>query len=122
MKLELGLEQEQLKGIVSEAILRSLDDQKRDALVQQALQYLLTPQESGYSYGRKKTPLEEAFEFAIRSVAGEVVSDHLEQDAQVKERLNGLVAEAFAKALENDRERITDRLADAITSALTGEK
>lgn len=117
--MDIKLEDEMLKSIVSEAILKSFDDQKRDALVQGAIKHLLTPpQKDRYSYGEPKSPLQEAFEYGIRNVSIRICGEILENDENVKEKIRGLLNDAMVRLTETNREKTVEKLADAIAAGM----
>src|SRR5829696_7490365 len=68
--LNITLNDDQMRAMLSEAMLRALDSGTREALIARALEYLVKPQ-SGPGYGDKLSPLESAFRDAVRSAATE---------------------------------------------------
>lgn len=102
MKVDLdGLD---LSGICSAAIMQSIDESKREQMISEAISYLLTPKRS---YGSSTTsPLQEAFEMAIRRAAVSVVeSEILTKDGQLDEKVSSVIREAVERAFSgNNRE------------------
>ena len=68
--------------IFSAALMQQLDQEKKDALIKQAVQFLMTPQSNSY-YGKNVTPLQEAYNGAMRNVAQEHIKAFLEKDADM---------------------------------------
>ena len=116
--MEITLDNDMLKSVVSEAILKSIDDQKRDALVQAAIRHLLTSAQPT-SYNRNpSSPIQDAFEHGMRNVAVGVCRDILEKDESVREKLRGLVADAVTRLMDTNREKTVEKLADAIAAGM----
>lgn len=119
MKIELN--EEHMKQMVSEAMLRSLDDKAREALIAKAMAYLMTPQED--TYGRKKNSiLQDAFQNAMYTAAQVVARELLTNDAGVQQKIRDLLNEALVKAFETDREATVMNLAGTIGRALVRER
>ncbi len=118
MKIDLT-NSEELKGIMSEAILRAVDEKTRDALIKQAITHLLAPGEPVYQGGKRRlSPLEEAYQWAVESYAKRVAHELLEQDEAVKAQVKGLLTEAMERAFVKHREATVERVANAIAEGL----
>lgn len=105
-----------LTGVVSEAILKSLDQSKRDVMIADAIKHLLTPQSR--SFGSGPSPLQEAFQQGLSRVAEQLAFEQL-QTEEVKEKIRGLITEAFVQLTETKREETVKNLAAAIEKGLT---
>lgn len=115
--MQLQLDDGQLKSLISEAILQSLDEQKKDALIKASLQHLLT--EESVNYGSKRpSPLEQAFRHAANDVAREVAREQLLNNADFKSQVQKLMQEAMNIVFEKKAEAIADKLGDAIANGL----
>lgn len=97
MKIELS--EENLKSVVSEAIMNSLSLEQRNVLIQNAISYLLTPT-SNSLYDQKKSPMQEAFNNAISQVAREVVTEEMKSNSEIKLKIKELMANAIEKMFE----------------------
>lgn len=118
MKIEL--DQETLKSVVSEAIFTSLTEAQRQVMITSALSYLMTPQSSGYGSSRPSTtPIQEAFNHAVGGVANRIASDMLTNDPEISSKIKGLIEEAVAKIVGENRANIIDKVANAIAEGLT---
>ena len=118
MKIDLT-NSDELKSIMSEAILRAVDEKTRDALIKQAIAYLLAPQEPAYRGAeRRPSPLEEAYKWAVESYAKRMAHELLEQDEGVKGQVKGLLQEAMERAFVKHREATVERVAKAIAEGL----
>lgn len=118
--MKIDLDDANLKKLVSEAILASLTDEKRSALIQGALQYLLAPGEKMNGYGRAITPspIEEAFNLAINGVAHTVANEMLRNDPMVKNEIKKLITKAVEKMANSDE--AVEKVRDAIVNTISG--
>jgi hypothetical protein len=123
-ELKLQLTDDNLKAIMSEAIMTALTEEQRAVLIKGALQYLLTaPPSSGYNSRPPTTPIQDAFNEAVRKVAFKVCEEAVSADGELKRQIDTLVADVAKRAFAEDRrEKLITKMADAVTSALTGER
>lgn len=120
--MEMKLDAEVMKDVVSSAILKSLDDEQRNHLIQGAITHLLTPQSTGNYYGNKNvSPLTDAFNHAVEKVANKIATDMLENDPQVRLKIQELIVAAFDKVFNDNREQTVSKIADAVVKGMTGE-
>jgi hypothetical protein len=115
--MEIKLTDEQLHGLVSEAILRALDENQRNILIQNAIAVLLAPKKDSYGY-KITTPLQDAFNNAIAVVSQRIASETMLNDENVKAKMRGLLDEAMDRVFDKDREKHVQRVADSISSAM----
>jgi hypothetical protein len=103
MAIDLNLKAGDLQEIVSAAILKSLDEEKRNALIEGAIKYLLTPGENRSAYSSRPTPspLQEAYNSAIYSVAVAEVRKLLESDQRVKDAIAQYVTAGITAAAKS---------------------
>lgn len=120
MALTLNIPEEQMKEFVSEAILRTIDDKTRDTLIAEAMRYLLT-KESNRGYGTGRSPLQEAFDYALINVARELVRDMLTADEKVMGALRAVIVTATEKALVVKRDETIDNITNAIVKSFRVE-
>lgn len=106
---------EMLNALVTEAMFRALDEKKREELIKSALAALVKPSTGGYGH-RSTTPIEDAFERAIREVAYDVVRE-LCKTKEALRAIEAVATEAFKKML-TDKDRLATSMADAIVVAL----
>ena len=111
MKIEI--DESKLKGLVSEAVMKFLDEETRNTLIMGAIQYLLTP-ENKSGYGRDPTsPLEDAYRGAVGRCATIVAREIV--DGEYKEKVEGVVRDALKKVFEpGARDKLVERLVEAM--------
>lgn len=115
--MELKVGDEQLKSIVSEAIMRSIDEKQREALIQGALTALLTENQNG-TWGNRSTPIQDAFNGAVREVAVATAREMLQKDERIIDQIKGMVTEACQRVFVEQREKVIYRIAEGISSAM----
>lgn len=121
--MKIDLDQNALKELISESIFNSFSEDQKQVMIKSALQYLLSPQENGGHYGRKQpSPLEEAFNRSISRMAEQLASTVLDNDPEVKSKLNLLIQEGITKVFMESREETVGKIADAIRKAVSGER
>ena len=110
MKIEI--DESKLKGLVSEAVMKFLDEETRNTLIMGAIQYLMTPESKGY--GQDPTsPLEDAYRVAVERCATIVAREIV--DGEYKEKVEGVVRDALKKAFEpGARDKLVERLVEAM--------
>jgi hypothetical protein len=117
----IHLDDAQLKSIISEAILTSLTEERRAAIIKAAIEWLVAPSENGSYYGSRKSPLESAFNSAIADLARKLAAEQLESTEMV-DRVRLLITEAAQRALETNREKLVENVANAISKGLVNER
>jgi len=115
MKLEL--DNEMMKGLVSEALLRSLDEGQRNTLIKGAIEHLLAPQ-NGDFHRKGTSPMESAFRYACENAARTIINEEMTKDETFKTKIRELFSAALIRVMETDREQSIGKLAAAITDAL----
>lgn len=110
-------ENDMMKAMVLDAMMKSLDQKKRDELIRLALEALIRPTSTGYGYGAKESSaLQDAFDLAITSMARDVVKDLL-GTMEVKDRIRSICVKAFEKMTLNE-DRIAIEMASVISRAM----
>lgn len=113
--MQVNLESIDFKEIFSAAIVDKLDKESKDTLIKQALHYLLTP--SAYGYGRL-TPMQEAYNNALRYKAEEYVKEFIDSDTSIKETIKGIITDAVNKIMTDNREKTVSKVAEKIIEGL----
>lgn len=118
MEIKIG-DSESLKAIMSEAILRALDDATKERLIKEAIAHLLAPQPPAYNGApRRPSPLEEAYKWAVETYAKRTAHEMLEKDEALQAQVKGLLNEAMERAFTKHREATVERVANAIAEGL----
>lgn len=119
--LQIKMDDDAMKAVVSRAILDQLDSAKRDQILEQAVTTLLTARKDPTGWSAKETtPLQQAFDQAVRSVAMDAVTETLNANPQFKERIRSLVADALAAVMdESDQSDLREKLGAAIGTSVT---
>jgi hypothetical protein len=117
--MDLKIEQKDVAEFVSAALLTKLDQNARDELIKEALKTLISPPERN-SYGQlQKSPLQEAFDQAVRRTTQTIAYDMIEENAEFKAKLKELITEAVEVLFTRKREDVTNKIADAIIKGMT---
>ncbi len=111
--MDLKLDPESLKEIVSAAILQHLDASKREILIKDTIKFLMAPDTATYGNNKKTTPIEDAFHYASQQVAREIVEAEIKKP-EVRSIIEKAVTAAFSKAME-DQMGMIDNMAKTIT-------
>lgn len=118
MKIDIS-DSEGLKALMSEAILRALDDATREKLIKEAIAHLMAPQPPAYNGApRRPSPLEEAYKWAVETYARRTAHELIEKDGTVKAQIQSLLNEAMQRAFTTHREATVERVATAIAEGL----
>jgi len=108
---------ETLNALVTEAMFRALDEKKREELIKAALEALVKPVKQGGYGSRMTTPIQDAFESAIREVAHNIVCAMCKTD-EAQDAIRGVVGAAFEKML-TDKDRLASEMTSAMIAAIT---
>lgn len=119
-EIKVNVDGPAMQAIVAAAILQQVGPEKRDELMTAAIKHLMTPGESrGYGYAPPRSPLQQAFEEAVRHSADRIMHEEMEKP-EYKSKLQEVVREAMMRSLEGEpREAMVVRLAGALSTALT---
>lgn len=113
--MDIKIDTPQMRELLAQAVFASLDEVKRDVLIKSAIQHLVTQSADRYN---RTSPIEEAFQWAVRDVATKIANDMLTNDPTVSEKIRGLVNEALVRLTETNREKTVEKLADAIAAGM----
>lgn len=101
--MELKIDPNDMKAIVSAAILDKMSREQRDVLVQEAIASLLVPQkQDSYSRVEAKTKLQDAFSTAAYTVTVEIVREHLRTDEAFRGAVTTMVTRGILSLLDNE--------------------
>lgn len=117
--MSLDLNSDAMKNAVALAVVQQLTPDRQVALLKEAVLTLLQPTDSGYGYDRtKKSPLQSAFESAVRSLAETVVREKLENDDTFKATIDSILTDAVKRATVEKREETVNKIAANFASFL----
>lgn len=114
--MDIKIDIPQMQELIAQAVFASLDEIKRDVLTKGAIQHLIT--KSGDYYNGRSSPIEQAFQYAVRDVAQKIATEVLTNDASVQEKMRSLLNEALARLMEKNREATVTKLADSIAAGM----
>ena len=110
--MRLDIPQEQFGSLVGAAVMQAITQENRDTLIQEAIQHLLSPSKDTY-YGRTRSPLQAAFDYAVEQKAKEFIGKTL--DEMLAGKIKSITEEALLKAFADDRrDKLINNIADAI--------
>jgi hypothetical protein len=116
MSMELSINPEAAKEIVQKAIFDSLSQDARNELVGQAITALtLRPKKDRYAYSgpEPRSPLEEAFDRAVVTIANQVVREYLE-DEEIKKAIQAQILAALDKIIQDKGTWLYDQIGLAV--------
>ena len=112
----MTINDETMQAIVSKAILEGISEEQKLSLVEQAVKFLITaPPSTSYGSRTEPTPLQEAFNTAVRRASYAVVEE-LVKDEEISTAIDA----GIRKALVNEMSQQTDDwLRDTIVTAVS---
>lgn len=99
----MNLEEEAMRKILAEAVVKAIPEAKRDELIKKALGDLLTIRRDG-RFGPDTTTLTEAFSNEARIIAQEETRRILREDPRFKAGVEAITRKAVAKIFEKEIE------------------
>lgn len=117
--MDIKIPEAQMQDIVAQAIFKTLDENARATIIQDAITHLITkPTKKDYYGPEPKSPLQQAFHNAVSFAANKLIREQIEADSAIKEKILALFAEAMTKAFETDRAQVVERLSSKISNAI----
>lgn len=117
--MNVQLDPKMVSELAAAAIMTTLSAEQRNILISNAIQYLLTP--AGTGYNKQSSPIESAFNEALRRHAVIVAEQMLEGDDVIKGKLQQLISEAVHKLFTDNRDATIGRVVQSITEGLCGK-
>lgn len=111
--MQLNISDDNLRQLVREAIFAGIPQDKRDALVSDAIKNLLDADPRSYG---DKSQLQRAFENAINSLVFEVVRERVKEDQALRAKVSGQIEAALTAFAEN--ESLASLIAEGMSHAL----
>lgn len=116
--MDIKLDEEALATIAATAIFKEIDEDTRNTVIQQAVKYLLTPVKTSNYYSTPTTPLQDAFNSAIRQAAHKAVEERVKNDPEVEKTIKELLGPIVLGVVEGQSRNYRDGLANAIGTAI----
>lgn len=112
---EIKIESDAMQAIVSKAILEGIDADQKQAILEQAVAALIKPRgEKRYGMPDPTTPLQDAFDTAVRSVVNQVAREFVEENQELRAKVREMVAQAMATALDSPGTKLQGAVRDAV--------
>lgn len=117
--MELKIDDANMQKLIGEALVQSLDQKGRDALIGQALTFLVTKTKQGSGYGAKEeSPIDLAFRRAIQNEA-EKFARELVATPEFSEKMQSVLRDAMAQVfVDGKREALVQNMAEAMRKIL----
>jgi hypothetical protein len=120
MTVPLTIDSTAMQAIVSKAILEGIDQNQRDALLEQAVRYLLVaPPKQGYGAPEPKTPLQSAFDQAVGVAVNGVAREMVEGNQRLQQRIRELMSEAIESILMEGDTSLADSVRQSLGEAVS---
>lgn len=120
--MDVKLNDDTMKTIISKAILDSLTPERREEIISAAVRNLLTERANPNSYNSKNN-LQEAFDIAVREIARSVAMHELSKDGALHDKMRQLMLDAWEKMVAGDAySKLTDNVAGALAKGITGDR
>lgn len=120
--IEIKFDQTKIEAVVQAAILDQLDEAKKDAILAQAIQYLITaPAKSTYDYGRTPvSPIQAAFNQAVSTVAQRIALEMVTANATIEREIREAIGKVVIDRATSDyAERV---LSDALAAIFAKDR
>lgn len=107
-----------MRSLMAKAILDTVSAENQQAMLETAVSnFINKPDEKDY-VKNKRTPLEQAFEYAANDVARKVIEAKFSDDKVFRARVDALVSEAITKAFaDENRDKMLDNMVNAVCAA-----
>ncbi|CDO34649.1 hypothetical protein SPHV1_1750001 [Novosphingobium sp. KN65.2] len=119
--MNVNLSDDNMKDIIAKAVLDTLTPESRSELISNAIKSLLV-KPTGNSYN-SKTPMQDAFDCAVRDVARAVAQEQIVGDPEIKAKITSLIADAWVNLTNAERySKLVENVTSAIERGLTGDR
>jgi hypothetical protein len=121
--LNLNLDNATMQALVAKAILEQVGPEKRDAIMGEALKFLLAPppKTGGYYAPDPKSPLQQAFERAAETCALRIMHEEFDKP-EYAEKVRVVVHEAMERAFQGEaREKMIARMMSALVASISSK-
>lgn len=114
--MEIKLDIDAVAGIASAAIFDAMSQDVRDSVIKQAIEFLITPEQERFGTG--KTPLQNAFDSAIRDASYKIVRDQIANNPEVEKGILELLGPLLTSAMNAEADQFNSSLSDTLGHAL----
>ena len=115
-EVRLSLDGDALREATVQAMFGILTPEVQKDILQQAIDAILKP--STNSWDKGKSPIENAFVRAVDTLAYEVAQEMVKKDESIRAKLEALLEKASRKILDEDVDKMADRMATAFISSM----
>jgi hypothetical protein len=124
--MELKLDNEAMKTLVTKVIFDGMTDEYREKLVTGAIANLLNGSKTGNAvYGSDRTELQQIFYGCVENAARKLITDRLESDQDFIQKINDIMTAAVEKAFSADgggRESMINAISGAIVAGMSKDR
>lgn len=115
--MDIKIDGEAAAAITSAAILQTISEDDKKAVIEQAVKALMTPERGSYM-SAGQTPLQKAFDSAVNQAAYKIVAETIMEHPEVEAGINKLLGPLVTGLLDNESSRYDGTLAEAIGKAI----
>jgi predicted RNase H-like nuclease len=116
---EIKIESDAMQAIVSKAILEGIDADQKQAILEQAVAALIKPRgERGYGKPEPTTPLQDAFDMAVRRVVNEVANEVIADNSDLRDKVREMVVQAMSDTLKDPGTKLQGAVREAVAENL----
>ena len=117
--MTMSIDSEAAREVVAKGIIESLSDEQRNLVIQQAVHALLEDPRDSYGRNKGKSPLQIAFNNAVRWVANDVVREYLDLP-DIRSAVESSILVALKTYMENYgyEHLISQAVGDRVVEAL----
>lgn len=108
-----------MRAAVAKAVLETLDQNKRDILIQQALETLISPRKGeGWNAKDRPSMLDEVFTSELQHYAREVVRGYFTNDGPMRKKFDDFIHKMVERMLTDENGELGHAFAEAISDGL----
>ena len=113
-KMEINLKE--FEGIFEKAILQAMDQEKKDILIQGALESLLKKSTDRYDHG--KSELEKIFEQSLSQVARVFITERFKEDKKLIDQIDILFKDIIKRVMETERDQTIQKMVNILIDGM----
>ena len=122
--MDIKINDEQMREIVSGAVLQVMGTECRDTIMKAAIEHLITPVASSDRWGSNKgeSPLQNAFNSAVNTYAYGEANEWLKNNEAARERIRTIYVAAWEKMVSDYKGDLIEKIAKSMADALTKDR